>query len=62
MLRIVVVETGIVKFTKDWAKPEEVRAIPVAQNKDTYLKKFLANFLLILILLVTPKFQHGYIQ
>ena len=43
VLRIEVVETGIVKFTRDWAKPEEVRAIPVAQNKDTYLNEQVIN-------------------
>ena len=53
---------GMSQPTKTSAEAEHEIPIPIAQNKDTYLKKFLANFLLIVILLVTLKFQHGYTQ
>ena len=53
---------GISQLTNVSAKEEEDVANPIAQNKDTYFKKFLANFLLIVIPLILLKFRHGYIQ
>ena len=53
---------GISQLTNVSAKEEEDVANPIAQNKDTNFKKFLANFFLIVMPLLLLKFRHGYIQ